>query len=340
MTTDNIAPHAPVDGQEITYRDAMREAIREAMTEDERVFIMGEDVADYGGTYAVTKGLFEEFGRARVRNTPLSESGFVGAGVGAALGGMRPIVEIMTVNFSLLALDQIVNNAATLRHMSGGQLSVPLVVRLTTGAGRQLAAQHSHSLEAWYAHVPGLRVVAPATVTDARWMLHEALADPDPVIIFEHATLYNTKAFLAPGPVDLSSAAVRRAGQDLTVVASAGIVPKALEAAERLSEEGMSLEVIDLRSLRPLDRPTMAESVTKTHRALVVDEGWKAVGLAAELAAGITEDCFYSLDAPVRRLSSADVPIPYAKHLEEAAIPTTDDIVGAAREIILDGRPS
>ncbi len=341
MTAAQHVDQVPTEGTyELSYRDAMREAIREAMAEDERVFIMGEDVADYGGTYAVTKGLFEVFGRDRVRNTPLSESGFVGAGVGAALGGMRPIVEIMTVNFSLLALDQIVNNAATLRHMSGGQLSVPLVVRLTTGAGRQLAAQHSHSLEGWYAHVPGLRVVAPATVTDARWMLREALADPDPVIIFEHATLYNTTSVLEPGPVDLRSAAVRRKGTDLTVVASAGIVPKALEAADRLAEEGLSVEVIDLRSLRPLDRPTLAESVSRTHRALVVDEGWQSVGLAAELSASITEDCFYLLDAPVQRLCSADVPIPYPKHLEEAAIPTMDDIVQAARGLIMDGRAS
>ncbi|NNE96166.1 MAG: alpha-ketoacid dehydrogenase subunit beta [Acidimicrobiales bacterium] len=321
----------------MTYREAMREAIREAMQEDERVFIMGEDVADYGGTYAVTKGLHEEFGRDRVRNTPLSESGFVGAGIGAALGGMRPIVEIMTVNFSLLALDQIVNNAATLRHMSGGQLGVPLVVRLTTGAGRQLAAQHSHSLEAWYAHVPGIKVVAPATVTDARWMLRQALADPDPVIVFEHATLYNRREPVEPGPVDLVSAAIRRRGSDLTVVASAGLVHKAVEAADALSADGASIEVIDLRSLRPLDRPTLASSVARTHRALVVDEGWQSVGLAAEVAASITEDCFYGLDAPVRRLSSVDVPVPYPKHLEEAAIPTVEDIAGAAREMLAEG---
>lgn len=317
----------------MTYREAMRTAISEAMDLDERVFIMGEDVADYGGTYAVTKGLVEKFGPDRVRNTPLSESGFVGAGVGAALGGMRPIVEIMTVNFSLLALDQIVNNAATLRHMSGGQLEVPLVVRLTTGAGRQLAAQHSHSLEAWYAHVPGLRVVAPATPRDARWMLAEALADPDPVIIFEHSGLYNVKGEVGEGPVGLAGAAVRHQGSDLTVIASAGMVPRAMEAAILLEAAGVSAEVIDLRSLRPLDRPTMALSVTKTGRALVVDEGWKAVGLAAEVAAGVTEDCFYSLDAPVLRLSAADVPVPYPKHLESAAIPDTEDIVSAARSL-------
>ncbi len=314
-----------------TYREAMRLAIREAMAADERVFVMGEDVADYGGTYAVTMGLLEEFGPERIRNTPLSESGFVGAGIGAAMGGMRPIVEIMTVNFSLLALDQIVNTAATLRHMSGGQLSVPLVIRMTTGAGRQLAAQHSHSLEGWFAHVPGLKVVAPATVEDARWMLAAALADPDPVIIFEHSGLYGIKGPVGEGPVDLVSAAVRRSGTDLTLVAAAGMVPKALAAADQLEMEGMSVEVIDLRSLRPLDRATLQRSVERTHRALVVDEGWRSVGLSAEVASSITESCFYTLDAPVGRLAAAEVPIPYAKHLEDAAIPQVDDIVAAAR---------
>ena len=227
------------------------------------MIVLGEDVADYGGTYAVTKGLHEEFGRDRVRNTPLSESGFVGAGIGAAIGGLRPIVEIMTVNFSLLALDQIVNTAATLLHMSGGQFTVPVVIRMTTGAGRQLAAQHSHSLEGWYAHVPGLKVVAPATVEDARWMLPTALADPNPVIIFEHNALYGEKGTLDPNgsPVDLESAAIRRAGDDVTVVASGGMVPKALAAAETLAGRGVSAEVIDLRSLRPLDTATLEESV-------------------------------------------------------------------------------
>jgi pyruvate dehydrogenase E1 component beta subunit len=330
-------PSEPEVGQELSYREAVRSAITEAMRADERVFIMGEDVADYGGTYAVTMGLLAEFGPERIRNTPLSESGFVGAGIGAALGGMRPIVEIMTVNFSLLALDQIVNTAATLRHMSGGQLGVPVVIRMTTGAGRQLAAQHSHSLEGWYAHVPGLRVVAPATVTDARWMLAAALDDPDPVLMFEHAGLYNLRDTLGPGPVDLTRAAVRRAGSDLTIVAAAGMVPKALHAAEQLASAGVSAEVIDLRSLRPLDRPTLAASVTRTHRALVVDEAWLTGGFSAEIASAITEDCFYGLDAPVGRLAALEVPIPYAKHLEEAAIPQVDDIVRAARSVIDGG---
>lgn len=322
---------------EISYREAMRSAIWEALAGDPRVFIMGEDVADYGGTYAVTKGLVDEFGPDRVRNTPLSESGFVGAGIGAALGGMRPIVEIMTVNFSLLALDQIVNTAATFRHMSGGQLGVPVVIRLTTGAGRQLAAQHSHSLEAWFAHVPGLKVVAPATVTDARWMLAAALEDPDPVLIFEHNALYASKGELGLGPVDLDRAAVRRAGNDLTVVASAGMVPKALEAADLLEVAGIGAEVIDLRTLRPLDRETLSRSVDRTHRALILDEGWGSIGLAAELSASITEQCFFTLDSPVGRLSAAEVPIPYPRHLEEAAIPQVSDIVEAATRLVEKG---
>ncbi len=327
-------------GAEITYRDAMREAIRDALATDDRVIVLGEDVADYGGTYAVTKGLYEEFGRDRVRNTPLSESGFVGAGIGAALGGLRPIVEIMTVNFSLLALDQIVNTAATLLHMSGGQFNVPLVIRMTTGAGRQLAAQHSHSLEGWYAHVPGLKVVAPATIEDARWMLPTALDDPNPVIVFEHNALYGMRGTLPEdgGPVDIDRAAVRRSGTDLTIVASAGMVPKSLDAADKLAEAGLEAEVVDLRSLRPLDVPTLAASVSATHHALVVDEGWRTAGMSAELAAAITEHCFWDLDAPVRRLASAEVPIPYAKHLEDHAIPQVDDIVAAATQVVQDGR--
>ncbi len=334
LTSDPTAVETPT----MTYRDAMREAIRDALATDERVFIMGEDVADYGGTYAVTKGLYEEFGRDRVRNTPLSESGFVGAGIGAALGGLRPIVEIMTVNFSLLALDQLVNTAATLLHMSGGQFNVPLVVRTTTGAGRQLAAQHSHSLEGWFAHVPGLKVVAPATPEDARWMLPTALADPNPVIIFEHSALYNDRGPVDPalGPVDLERAAIRRSGSDLSIIASAGMVPKAIAAADQLAAAGVSAEVIDLRSLRPLDIDTLAASLDRTHRALVVDEGWRTGGLNAEIAASLTERCFWSLDAPVVRLASTEVPIPYAKHLETAAIPQVDEIVASARALVGD----
>ena len=276
---------------ETTYREAMREAIRDALRRDERVFLMGEDVGRYGGCFAVSLGLLEEFGPERIRDTPLSESAFVGAGIGAAIGGMRPIVEIMTVNFSLLALDQILNNAATLLHMSGGQVPVPLVIRMTTGAGRQLGAQHSHSLEGWSTHIPGLKVLAPATCEDARGMLWTALLDPDPVLIFEHGSLYNAPGTLPEdaGPVDIDRAAVRRPGGDVTLIAYGGTVPTALTAADRLAEAGIHAEVVDLRTLRPLDDATVTASVRKTHRAVVVDEGWRTGSLSAEVAARITE---------------------------------------------------
>jgi pyruvate dehydrogenase E1 component beta subunit len=333
------APAVPAGKVRVSYREAVRQALREALLADDRVFLMGEDVGRYGGCYAVSHGLWDEFGAERVRDTPLSESAFVGAGIGAALGGMRPIVEVMTVNFSLLALDQILNNAATLLHMSGGLFNVPLVIRMATGAGRQLAAQHSHSLEAFYAHIPGLRVVAPATLEDARGMLPAALAKPDPVVIFEHVMLYNLEGELAAdaGPVDLDRAAVRRPGRDLTLITYGGSLPKVLEAAARLAEEGIDSEVIDLRSLRPLDTPALLASVEKTHRALVVDEGWRTGGLSAEIAARIQEGAFYSLDAPVARLCTAEAPIPYPKHLEQAALPQAPKIVEAARALVRTG---
>ncbi len=320
----------------ITYRECVRAALREALQKDARVFLMGEDVGRYGGSYACSKGLLEEFGEDRIRDTPLSESAFVGAGIGAAINGMRPIVEVMTVNFSLLALDQILNNAATLRHMSGGQISVPLVIRMATGAGRQLAAQHSHSLEAWYAHIPGLRVVSPATLEDARGMLWTALREPDPVIIFEHAMLYNLEGELAEdaGAVDIDRAALRCTGKDVTLITYGGSLGKTLQAAAQLANDGIEAEVIDLRTLRPLDDETIMASVAKTHRAVIVDEGWKSVGLSAELMARVMEKCFYDLDAPVARVCSREVPIPYAKHLEEAAIPQVPQIVAATKGVL------
>ena len=326
-------------GQRLTYREALREAIREAMRADERVFLMGEDVGRYGGTYAVSLGLLEEFGPERIRDTPLSEATFVGAGIGAALGGMRPIVEVMTVNFSLLALDQIVNNAATLLHMSGGQLNVPLVIRMATGAGRQVAAQHSHSWEGWYAHVPGLRVVAPATIEDARGMLATALADPDPVIVFEHATLYGMEGELpaGAGPVDIDRAAVRRAGEDVTLVAYGGTLRTALGAAEILAGDGISAEVLDLRTLRPLDTAAILESVARTRRAVVVDEAWRTGSLSAEVSARIMEGAFYDLDAPVARVCGAEVPMPYSYHLEQAALPQPSVVARVARELVAGG---
>jgi pyruvate dehydrogenase E1 component beta subunit len=297
---------------------------------------MGEDVGRYGGTYAVSHGLLDELGPERIRDTPLSESAFVGAGIGAAISGMRPIVEVMTVNFSLLAMDQIVNAAALLRHMSGDQLAVPLVIRMATGAGRQLAAQHSHSFESWYAGVPGLRVLAPATLADARGMLAAALADPDPVLIFEHATLYNSEGDLDPGEVDtdVSRAAIRRVGSDVTLVAYGGSVAKSLAAAELLAAEGIEAEVIDLRSLRPLDDATILSSVARTHRAVLVDECWKTGSIASEIAARLVEQAFYDLDGPVARVCTAEVPIPYARHLEQAALPQPETIAEAARQLV------
>jgi pyruvate dehydrogenase E1 component beta subunit len=318
-----------------SYREALREAHREALRRDPRVFIMGEDVGKYGGSYAVTKGFYDEFGPERIRDTPLSELAFVGTGIGAALGGMRPIVEIMTVNFSLLPLDQIVNTAATVRHMSGGQFSVPVVIRMATGAGRQLAAQHSHSFEVWYAHIPGIRVLAPATIADARGMLWPALEDPDPVVMFEHAQLYNLEGELSePTPVvDIEHAAVRRAGKDLSIVTYGGSLPRVNEAATALAREGIEAEVIDLRVLRPLDWDTLVASLRKTHRVLVVDEGWRTCSLAAEIMAGLAERAFYDLDAPPARVCSEEVPMPYPKHLEDAALPMPPKIIAAASRL-------
>lgn len=330
--TEPVVPSAAVDS---TYRECCRQAVIEALLRDDRVFMMGEDIGAYGGCYAVSMGLLKEFGPDRIRDTPLSESAFTGAGIGAALVGMRPIVEIMTVNFSLLALDQIMNTAATIRHMSAGQFGVPLVIRMATGAGRQLAAQHSHSLEVFFAHIPGLRVVAPATLEDARGMLWTALQDPDPVIILEHVMLYNMTGKIAgnAGAVDIDRAVIRRPGRDVTLIAWSNCVWKALEAAEALAKDGVEAEVIDLRSLRPLDDATIMASVTRTRRAVVVDEGWRTGSLSAEIAARVQEACFFHLDSPVARVCSAEVPVPYPKHLESAALPQVSDIVAAVKAL-------
>jgi len=319
-----------------TYREAIRAALRQALRDDPLVFLMGEDVGRYGGAFAVSLGLLAEFGPERIRDTPLSESTFVGAGIGAALGGMRPIVEIMTVNFSLLALDQIVNNAATLRHMSGGQLHVPMVVRMATGGARQLAAQHSHSLEGWYAHIPGIKVLTPATVEDAGGMLLSALREPDPVFIFEHATLYPLEGEIEEeiAPVDITRAAIRREGKDISLITYGGSLGRTLQAAGQLAQAGIEAEVIDLRVLRPLDTATIVRSVAKTHRAVIVDEAWRTGSFAAEVSAQIMENAFDELDAPVSRVCSAEVPMPYAKHLEDAALPRVETIVAEARNVI------
>jgi pyruvate dehydrogenase E1 component beta subunit len=296
---------------------------------------MGEDVGRYGGTYAVSKNLLDEFGPERIRDTPLSELAFVGAGIGAALGGMRPIVEVMTVNFSLLALDQIINTAAIYHHMSGGQFSVPVVIRMSTGAGRQVAAQHSNSFEGWFAHIPGIKILAPATIDDARYMLAAALADPDPVLLFEHAGLYNMEGELtSEGPVDIRSAKVRREGADVALITYGGSLPKALQAADSLARENISAEVLDLRVLRPLDTEAIVASVRKCRRAVVIDEGWRSGSLSAEVMARIMEQAFFDLDAPVARVCAEEVPIPYARHLEEAALPQAEKIIATVKALL------
>ncbi|HET8707004.1 MAG TPA: pyruvate dehydrogenase (acetyl-transferring) E1 component subunit alpha [Pseudomonadales bacterium] len=329
-------PHNNDLPQTLSFREAFRLGLQEVLQHYPNSFLMGEDVGHYGGCYAVSRGLLEEFGPERIRDAPLSEDGFTGTGIGAALNGMRPIVEIMTVNFSLLALDQIVNTAASLFHMSGGQFNVPVIIRMATGAGRQLAAQHSHSFENWYAHVPGLKVLAPGTLEDARYMLWAAMQEANPVIIFEHVQLYNAEATLTPQPagVDLARAAVRRDGSDISLITYGGSLAKTLEAAEQLNQRGISAEVVDLRVLRPLDKTTLINSVSRTHRALVIDEAWKTGSLAAEISAILMEEAFWELDAPVGRVCTKEVPIPYPRHLEAAALPQVQDIVDAASRIV------
>ena len=320
----------------INYREAIRAGIRDAMLRDERVFLMGADVGRYGGCFAVSKGLLEEFGTERIRDCPLSESGYTGIGLGAAMGGMLPIVEIMTVNFSLLALDQILNTAATFMHMSGGLFNVPVVIRMATGAGRQLGAQHAHSLEGWYAHIPGIRILAPATLEDARGMLWPSLMDPDPVLIFEQQVMYNMTGTLNPEMqyVDIDKAKILHPGSDITIMSYGSCLPKSMEAAEMLEKEGIHPEVIDLRVLRPLDNETIFNSVIKTHRALIVEEGWRSGSLSAEISSRIQENLFYELDLPVERYCSVEIPMPYSKHMEEAALPQAEGIVEIVKRMV------
>ena len=319
-----------------TYREALKQGIREALKNDERVFLMGEDVGRYGGAFAVSKGLFDEFGKDRIMDVPLSESGFVGAGIGAAMAGMKPIVEVMTVNFSLLAMDQIVNNAATLLHMSGGQINVPVVIRMGCGIGRQLAAQHSHSWEPFYAHIPGLIVLSAGTHEDARYMLAEALKSPDPVIVFEYTSMLNTEMEIPANitHVDISKAKVRRVGKDISIITYGTGVYKCMDAANELATIGIDTEVVDLRVLRPLDEETILASVSKTHRALIVEDAWKSVSISSEISAHIMEKLFYELDTPVARLCGVEVPIPYSAHLEDASIPQVVDIVNTVKKIV------
>ena len=318
---------------EITYREAVSTALREALNEDPLTFIAGEDIGPYGGAYAVTKGFTEEFGAERVRDAPLSESVIVGAGVGAAMGGMKPIMEIMTINFTLLAMDQIVNHAAKMRYMSGGQLSVPLIVRTVTGGGAQVAATHSQCFEGWYASVPGLKVVVPSTPHDILGLFRSCRDEVDPVLFVEHILLYSTRG---PVPdeyykIPLGKADVKRAGSDVTIVSYSRMVHIALEAAQTLAKEGIEAEVIDLRCLRPLDMETVVESVKKTHRAVVVEETWKTGGFAAEVSASIQEQAFDFLDAPIGRVAGEETPMPYSRPLEQAAIPNGYKVAAAVR---------
>lgn len=320
----------------ITYREALKQGIRDVLQKNEKAFMMGEDVGRYGGAFAVSKGLLQEFGPERIMDVPLSESGFVGAGIGAALGGMKPIVEVMTVNFSLLAMDQIVNNAATLLHMSGGQLNVPVVIRMTSGIGRQLAAQHSHSWEPFYAAIPGLKVLSAGTHEDARGMLIAAMNEPDPVIIFEYHVLLNVEGKIQAdaGAVDITKAKVRKPGKDISIITYGPGVYKSLEAAQELMADGIDAEVVDLRSLRPMDDETIITSVSKTHRVLIVEDAWRSVSVSSEISSRIMEKAFYELDGPVQRLCGAEVPIPYPKHLEDASIPEKEDIVSRVKQIV------
>jgi pyruvate/2-oxoglutarate/acetoin dehydrogenase E1 component len=323
--------------RELSFAMAIQEAMAIAMEADDRVFLMGEDIGVYGGAFQITGDLVHRFGEERVMDTPISELGGAGVAVGAALTGMRPVFELQFSDFSTLAMEQIVNQAAKLRYMLGGSVSVPLVVRMPSGSGTGAAAQHSQSLEAWFAHVPGLKVVEPTTPHDAKGMLLAAIADPDPVIIFEHKLLYKAKGPVPEGyyTVPLDKAEIRRAGRDVTIAAAGVMTPKSLEAAERLAQEGIDAEVIDLRSLRPLDMKTIVASVKKTSRLICVYEGVKTLGVGAEVSAAVAEsEAFDYLDAPIVRLGGADAPIPYSPVLEKAAVPQVDDIFAAVRALV------
>ena len=322
----------------ITYRDALREAIREEMQRDERIFILGEDIAGYGGTYAVSKGLFEEFGEKRVRDTPLAEEVITGAAIGAALGGLRPILELMTINFSLLASDLLVNSAAKFHYMFGGQPQIPLVVRMPGGGGAQRGAQHSQMLESWYAHIPGLKVVMPATPYDAKGMLKSAVRDPNPVLFIEHELLYNVKGEVPDEGIEytvpLNRGEVKREGQHVTIITFSRMLHVTLQAAEELAKEDIQAEVIDLRCIRPIDIDLILDSVKKTNRVVIAEEGWKYYGTGQGLAALIYEFAFDYMDAPIQHVNGADVPMPYSKVLEHAALPNKGNIVNAVKAIV------
>jgi pyruvate dehydrogenase E1 component beta subunit len=322
---------------ELTIRDALREALREELLADPKVFLMGEDIGAYGGSYAVTKGFLDEFGPERIRDTPISELAIVGAGIGAAMAGLRPMVELMTINFSLLAIDQIINSASKLHYMSGGQINVPVVIRMASGAGSQLGAQHSHSLEGWYAHVPGLKVVCPSNPHDAKGLLKTAFRDDNPVIFIEHTAIYSLKGEVPEGEyfVRFGEANILRPGSDVTIVGYSGSVHQSMRAAQMLADQDeIEAEVIDMRTLRPLDIDTVVESVKKTGRALIVEDDWRFGGFAGEIVALIQELAFDYLDAPIGRVAGADVPMPYSRALEMAALPSEAQIADAVRRMM------
>jgi pyruvate dehydrogenase E1 component beta subunit len=320
----------------VTYRQALRDTLRAEMLRDEDVFVMGEEIGVFEGSYKITEGLLKEFGPRRVRDTPIAEEGFVGAAIGAAMLGLRPVVEIMTINFSLLALDQIVNHAAKIYGMFGGQCSVPMVIRTPGGGGQQLGATHSQNVELFYSFIPGLKVLAPSTPAEASAMLKAAIRDDDPVLFLENLALYNTRGELPDEvtPAEIGRAAVTRTGTDITIVAYSRMAHVAAEVAERLAGEGVSAEVVDLRSLRPLDRETVVESVRRTGCAVIAEDDWLTYGIGAEIAATIQEGAFDWLDAPVRRVAMAEVPLPYSKPLELAALPSADSLVTAVRDTL------
>jgi pyruvate dehydrogenase E1 component beta subunit len=320
----------------ITYRDALNQALREEMQRDDRVFIMGEEVAVYQGAYKVSKGLLQEFGEMRVVDTPITELGFAGVGVGAAMVGLRPVIEFMTWNFALLAIDQVVNAAAKMLYMSGGQYNVPIVFRGPNGAALQLSAQHSQAWESWLAHIPGLKVVTPGTPYDAKGLLKAAIRDDNPVCFLEGEMLYNTKGEVPEEEyvIPLGKAEVKREGEHCTIVTWGKMVLVSLQAAEQLAKDGINVEVVDLRTLRPIDTEAVVASVQKTNRAVVVEEGWEIAGMGAQLVATIQEACFDDLDAPVIRVHQADVPMPYAKNLEKSAKPDVAKTIAAVRKVM------
>lgn len=321
--------------REVTYRDALREAIVEEMDRDPNVFLIGEDIGAYGGSYVVTRGFQEQYGRKRVIDAPIAELGIVGAAVGAAMGGLRPVVELMTINFSLLAIDQIVNHAAKIHYMFGGQFTSPVVIRTASGWG-QLGATHSQTFEGWYAHVPGLRVVMPSTPADAKGFLKTAIRGSDPVLFIEHSLIYRNRGIVPQGDLvlPLEGAAVRREGTDVTIASWSRGAILSMGAADELAEQGISCEVVDMRVLRPLDIATLAESVRKTNRLVIVEESWRTMGLGAEIAAAVQEEAFDYLDAPIGRVGSLEVPMPYARNLERLIIPGKDEVIAAVKQTL------